>query len=1066
MPTFWAFRENRDPRSGVVLVVTAGIGALLVLVMAAFVQAVRSTRSFSTAQVASAQDGISLRSGEEYALARLARQPLSLVQGMVSGARGDSWCTRPAYDHGEAWADADADAVWDAGEPWADRDGDGARGAWSGRLRSGMPLFSLGIHAAGLSVNDVDQTATASMFNLLGAVLAERMGSPSAFGAFEAPAPFGDPIFYSDLGDRLIANRPPGGYRSSDQVCQILGLTAAESAYLGSMIRLSGDVNPTSIAAANATGLLFLNGMREEILEAFWRYRLSYGASRSRPLPPLTPPDAHTGLPCGPVTIIAREEARALAGVLSKHFQGGFCFQTWQDFYDLIDASRDEIFPNPLPSPAKEGYQDVRLDAVFHAAQPNPYPYVTPNPSVVPPPPAPSYLLWGGIRALIAPWSWGRWPNAREERMIGNADQLIPPPPVPHGSAYTGMAPYGVGLMPGAAPSLKFLLGSPTVFRVDAVSLAKAAQRSNGRSTMDLEVFRTAYLTSQEDFENLTAAPPPHGSGAPRKLKWMDEGVEVRGRPLERIPGSGVREAQSLPMFDQEAFNSSGGGYSRTLGALSPAEELMKPLPAGKTKVTLQSGQQATVPDLLHADNTTLRMMPVTLPDGAAPLTRKMPNELTNFGINGQGSTFLPFWCWTKSRKTGLTQNGRWDFSGSVGGARVFPGEDQVAPWTFGSSFQDCVVREFRQGTIECWVAEGSDGLLGQYDEIWALRVVPSGMFPPPPPTIDPVEIAGAMRANPPEMGLKLQRVRTAPGTWEYQVVWYGPWPKIVGGVLTGGYYATDFNQPDAQVAIRAVPSPPGLGPTHSRFRHVALLLRNAGVWSAGDGMQLYIDGECRDNATERWKSIYPVPLRWNTTSTFVGLLKDPFNPNSPHPDHEKIWLMPFLGENNNARIDQIHTLQLTVQGVGDLQIHQRRLDVPAGEVAARQTSRFLPTARYRSPRYHLPRLDGKVAAKPVLALCTGILPKDPAANPPSLVPGYSMQVELTAYDDLGNPLPGYPAALPVAQTILLPQIPAAADSFDFEILWERAGAARRIDPPVFEDLQVQYLLGAPRRIR
>lgn len=1038
-------RRSRRIR-GTVLVVLSGILGLMLVMSMSFIMMVRVGRSASSRGMAQVAAILGCSSCSEYAFARLGRM---FAASASASLPADNPFARPAFDRGEAWLDADGDGAWEPGEAYVDRDADGERDAFTGRLRGplGGPLrMELGLSACGICVNDPG-AGMGSLLDQLGSILAEASGDPSSFGAFESPVSGGgEPIRWSDLGRRIVAGRPPAGYRSYGELESRAALTAAETDFLRPYVTLERLPNPLDLTLGS--GVLFLNGASPEILEAIWRYRFTRGGSRVDPLPSVPPTDPRTGLPFSEVVVIAKDEARSAAAAVWDRLRSMGPIPRWEDLYGLLDARRSELFPSPLAGSEGRGYEEVRINLLFHAIQPNRYPYWMAGPTQA-----------GRTAALMAPWSWGRWPQGTEERLAGAANLYVEPPPLPAGAPYAA-SPY-LGGAPAQAPDIIAMLGLPprwTVRAVGTMASSVGASRVVETETMEVELLRSVYLTTQEDFENLYASAPPHGFGKPRALPGMNQGVTVEGRPSTRLPGSAERQVQSLPLFDQDAFHhATAPKYDRDSGALAPAE---MPLPALVPETKLEARFAETgagpLPETDANDNASTLGAVDMLAPSHAPFVRKSMKEMVDKGVSNPGSSAAPFWAFMKPKMTGMLSDGRWTFRPG----KPFPGEVKQGVWTFSSFSQACLIGQLRTGTIECWVAEGTDGATEGLEEIWAIRVVPSPVPPPPPPGWDP--LLEPILAAPHTMGLKLRRVKVAPRTWEYQVVWYGPWPKLSGGVIVGGEYSTGFAPPDGRILIRAVPAEPATDPCHARFRHVALLLfHNPAAPTAGDGMKLYIDGELRDTGTETWKSMYPIPLRWNLTAGFVGLLADPGNPGSPNAQLRKMWDGIWNGVPNNRRIDAIHDVLVNVQGVSHLQVHNRRLTGGiGGELEARCIRRFLPAAAYRSPRYRLPA--GGTPVRPAGLGWTGILPTDPATRSP--VPGHSMELEATFYDIAGNPLPGCPVQIP-PEGLDLGFLPREAVSFDFSVRWDCTGVPRLVDPPVFEDLLLQYQI-PPRRLR
>lgn len=246
--------SGRSRRSGIVLVLVAGLVGLFLLVAASFLSMGSLARGRSDVRAASVAARLAAGSGMDYAASRLPEGscPAGAVP-MVT--RGDDWVFRegagagigtaanPSYSHGEPWNDTDSDGVFDTGESWTDRDGNGRFSAASGRVRGAA--FGLKIASAGgkmpINAGYLDSLDRPAAFggpgngipdhrdpdgfpyhrglvhalNNLGAIVRPGSGwtrRPDC--ASGSPAGTGHAFRFSWLGADLLANRPAGGYPS------------------------------------------------------------------------------------------------------------------------------------------------------------------------------------------------------------------------------------------------------------------------------------------------------------------------------------------------------------------------------------------------------------------------------------------------------------------------------------------------------------------------------------------------------------------------------------------------------------------------------------------------------------------------------------------------------------------------------------------------------------------------------------------------------------------------------------------------------------------------------------
>lgn len=193
----------RSSRHGIALVSAAALLGLLVLLTAAFVQAVRWEGSAAGARRGAQAARLSAESGLGYAAARLWEDPRSTPdKGLLlrpENAR-DDWTARgkeppdtppsrllnPSYARGEPWRDIDADGAYTQADASTvkDADGNGRFTVRSGRLRGG-PEFALRI-------------ATASA---LASINSGELGAPTGDHDLDGILNRDDPDYRADLDD-------------------------------------------------------------------------------------------------------------------------------------------------------------------------------------------------------------------------------------------------------------------------------------------------------------------------------------------------------------------------------------------------------------------------------------------------------------------------------------------------------------------------------------------------------------------------------------------------------------------------------------------------------------------------------------------------------------------------------------------------------------------------------------------------------------------------------------------------------------------------------------------------
>lgn len=193
------------PRSGIVLICTSALLALLAFLAAAFVQATRWQNASAGADKAGRASRIAAECGLHYAAARLWENPLSSQdagQMLIPENTRNDWAARgseplnvppsrllnPSYARGEFWRDADASGSF-SGDPYDDINGNGRFDVRSGRLRGGSnegPVFFLRVRSAGsrACVNSGETGSPADDHDLDGILNAEDTVATSSNPAY------------------------------------------------------------------------------------------------------------------------------------------------------------------------------------------------------------------------------------------------------------------------------------------------------------------------------------------------------------------------------------------------------------------------------------------------------------------------------------------------------------------------------------------------------------------------------------------------------------------------------------------------------------------------------------------------------------------------------------------------------------------------------------------------------------------------------------------------------------------------------------------------------------------
>lgn len=248
-------------RRGILLVFVSGFLVILSLAGVMLLNLGRFAQAGSGPNVSAVQSRLAAESGMHYARSRLGG--IVLPDGRLAETRGDDWTFRegftaglqgalnPSFSHGEGWTESGGEpGVFDQNADdlsgWTDRDGDGRFSAWSGRLKGGAafslkivsPEGKIPVNAGALNASDVhgpgmpvgppgngrpDHSDPEIPYHRGGMHVLNNLGViqlPAGLHRWETPesAPGCEIFEWSSLGDDVLKLRPPGGYRSMDDL--------------------------------------------------------------------------------------------------------------------------------------------------------------------------------------------------------------------------------------------------------------------------------------------------------------------------------------------------------------------------------------------------------------------------------------------------------------------------------------------------------------------------------------------------------------------------------------------------------------------------------------------------------------------------------------------------------------------------------------------------------------------------------------------------------------------------------------------------------------------------------
>lgn len=523
----------------------------------------------------------------------------------------------PSWRRGDPWTDADGDGVCDEGEPFEDADGDGRATSWTGRLRGGTGRFTILARPAESCVNvnggelgspagdhdldgvlngedpdygedlfgnyptafpdlffdctngipdwrDPHVTANRHLVNTLdnlGAVLGLALETPAPP---YAPGPRGTgrlgTLEITDLGRRIVAARPRGGYASVEALRAVLGadfdvvtpfLTAAgERVPVVPMVWGGPIVNNQfeeimtdgyrvmlhassrfwfeGLDPAGPHARIDLNTAPVEVIESTLRYLTASGAFHQ---------PTEQDLPLGPFTTDAPfvrllpDEARRIAEDLAAARP----IRTWPALADILGGLPQAAFEDdPFTSGNDSQGQQRRFkeDLILAHANANPWwpdPYSWTLATLDRPARGPR-KIWKN--SVLPPWI-NTAPYDRQGQV--------------NASLGTGVATHPAYQIPNRATAEWSLATLPSAFEIDAAAwsaLSGSALRAQRRATLHLgESFP---LTGQRDFERVLGV-----TGHP--AAWRAEGGALSCSGPAGAQGTRA-EVQSFPRFPITAY--------------------------------------------------------------------------------------------------------------------------------------------------------------------------------------------------------------------------------------------------------------------------------------------------------------------------------------------------------------------------------------------------------------------------------------------------------------------------------------------------------------------------------
>ncbi len=574
---------DRRTSDGFILVLASGMLVLLAAAAFAFAGLARATGSIRSSLSSGLAERFTIEAGLEYAAARLSETATGRIQ---EPGPEDDWHYR-AYDadDGSHFSDRDGPIPvewldpplrttlrpsYAHGEILADADGNGRRDVWSGRLRAGSTdgRFRLRIEpdagsAVNLAVSPARAAFLAATLNQLGAVL-----GVSRFSVPLAADPSAS-LWWSDLGDRIVAGAPPAGFRALGDLRAFL----SESEFRAVRRFLTVIPAPTrdavTLEPAGNVETMDLNGAPPRLIEALLRFRMSGAANMKntgigfngfpdRDLDGTD--DTATILGTDPRTkrtyatswhrlVIHPDEAFRIARLLRDTRREPGAIRSFTHLFRTLDTAKQECFPNPAADPMldaldpsnpfpyfAEAVQNAKIDMIFQIFRGG-------RGALGGMPPV-ALATYDADRFVFHAGDPSRYPGPGRQRetLIANAfpGQISRPSP---------SQPYAF-TNPIQAPSFipyQWIPGFPTRFSIRSES-------GSGRHAgieRSVSIGGRLWLTTQEDFGNLSAYPAPWGGGEPRK---SPRGITVEGTPGYPVDASGSRSVVTTPLFFRDVY--------------------------------------------------------------------------------------------------------------------------------------------------------------------------------------------------------------------------------------------------------------------------------------------------------------------------------------------------------------------------------------------------------------------------------------------------------------------------------------------------------------------------------
>lgn len=582
------------PSRGIALVLVIGLVGALALVGASAVRLGRILSAAALGSLPRALAWLASDSGLHYGGSRLSQAPLPRPGAFPC----DDWTFREGPEASLERASSPSYA----------------RGiGWSGRLRPEGTRFSLKIESEGskLAVNGgfldtgnrngggtpadhadpaiLAHRGLAHAFDNLGTLVLPD-GHPRRW-RIETSNPL-EPVQYSVLGEDLIQNRPPGGYRSWREIETVLapfGYTPDDVAAVRPYATLDigrdwpqfgppWTSGPVHVLTQTPEARIEFLAASARVLETLWRYLArrpdsedgeiaSWETAAQTALDPRANDPAIT-FRRGTV-ILFPQEASDLAAEAVAFRQVSARPASWAGLYGHLLEKAGNVFPSPF-DPATEPeaavrYGQLRVDLAFASVCPDAHPH-----------PLQAGRTWSGWGIPRPDAAGGRspfpcraeWHRICRIRLPAFPTPAYTPPRNPFESFGDRIASPGLTM---AVPNRFSIASSGSA----GGAAARAAALSEGR----LVTCERLFFGSQEDFENRdgSAGLGLLGVSAVNDAVWTGHPSDRGRRGIDADGDRAYRMTASLPSWDLDSYpsdrppSSSANGYSRFLGGVSLA---------------------------------------------------------------------------------------------------------------------------------------------------------------------------------------------------------------------------------------------------------------------------------------------------------------------------------------------------------------------------------------------------------------------------------------------------------------------------------------------------------------